>query len=231
MHRKGLFFFGLIFLIFLISINAHGNLERSWQNYEPVYQLEGATETVFLTFNILWGDEHLEELLSFLEKKGFEAVFFVTGSWLKKYPEEGKKILSRGHHLGNGTLSYGRLIFFEEKEIKKEIEGFNLLCKELLGYQPTFFRSPYGEFNKKIVRIAKDEGCITLLWSINTFLLSEWENELLLTRLGENLHDGAVLLFHVNHRVNELLPVISEYLEWKGFKVGSPDIILDYFEK
>lgn len=170
--------------------------------------------------------------MEILDSYEVKAVFFLTGEWLGKNFREAQSIIDHGHEIGNHTYSRSRLILLEEEEIEEEIIKFNTLCRELLDYQPSFFRPPYGAYNARIVRIAAKEECITVLWSINSLMLSDLESELIIGRLEERFHDGAVILFHTSSpNIQNTLPGIIEFLHWKGYTIGSPDLLLEQAEK
>ena len=197
----------------------------------PIFQAEGMESTVFFTFDVLWQAEDLEILLRCLEEQEVKAIFFITGEWLKKNYQEAKKIIDFGHYLGNKTLSHGKLLLMTEEEIAGEIGKFNELCIELLDYRPFFFRPPYGEYNARIVRIAKEQKMHTLLWSINLKTLSERSTELILNHLEECLHDGAILLCHASFpRIIQILPEIITFIKWKGYKIETPDLLKDMLQ-
>lgn len=119
-----------------------------------------------------------------------------------------------------------------EEEVAAEIMEFNNLCIETLNEKPAFFRPPYGEYNPRIVRLARDNDCFTLLWSVNALVLSNLEMELIMSHIEEQIHDGAVFLFHTTSPgILETLPQIVDFLEWKGYSIASPDLILEYAEK
>ncbi len=199
---------------------------------EPIYQVEGLKSVVFLTFDLLWQKDHLEDILAFLDERGIKAIFFVTGEWIKKNHQEAQKIIDHGHQLGNHTFSHGKLLLMTEEEIIEEISKFNKLCNELLNYNPTFFRPPYGEYNARIVRIAREQNLFTLLWSINVKTLSERETELIISHLEECLHDGAILLCHTSSpKILLTLPKVIDFIEWKGCKVETPLLLQEYAEK
>lgn len=221
------FFLTFCFLMIFIAVNAITTLRFS-NRLEPVYQVEGSESVIYFTFNVLWEKEHLHHILEILDKNDIQAIFYITGEWLKRNPLEARTIIQKGHELGNYTYSSARLLLMPENEIVDEIKSFNKLSRELLGFQPLFFRPPYGEYNSRIIRIAKEQDCITLLWSINMLMLSDVEKEFMFGRLEERLHDGAVLLFHTAYPVTvEILPDVIEFVEWKGYSIGSPEEILE----
>ncbi len=228
--KKPLFFCMaiLLFMFMIMFLFIAGNSKDEMPLY-PLYQLEGAGNTVFITFNILWDvEEELEALLDYLYEKEIEAVFFATGDWVKKFPELAARILERGQHLGNYALSYRRLILMTEEEVKAEIKEFNELCLGFsdLGYKPLFFRPAHGEYSSKIVRLAKEAGCLTLLWSINARTLTQCEPAFILNHLEERLHPGAVILFHLSPGMASAFPQIVDFLIWKGYALGSPKQLL-----
>lgn len=192
--------------------------------------MEGSGAVVFFTFNVLWEKEHLPVILDILDENDIRAVFFITGEWLKRNPHEAKAILEKGHELGNYTYSRAKLLTMPEEKVAEEIKSFNTLSRELLGFHPLLFRPPYGEYNTRIIRIAGEQDCITLLWSINLGMLSDTEKEYTFSRLEERLHDGAVLLFHTAYPgIAETLPDIIEFIKWKGYAIGPPENVLDKY--
>jgi len=214
--------------LFTLNVVVKGTPARS----HPFYHIEGLKSAVFLTFDVLWQKEPLEELLEFLEKRKIKAIFFVTGEWLKKNYPEGQKILSKGHQLGNHTFSHRKLLYMAEEEIEEEIKKFNMLCQNLFGFYPTFFRPPYGEYNMRIVRIASEQDLWTLLWSINLKTLSERESSLIISHLEESLHHGAILLCHTSSpQIMQILPEIIDFIEWKGYTIETPYTLQKYLEK
>lgn len=183
---------------------------------------------MFLTFNILWEEEPVKDILQILQENEIKALFFTTGEWVKKYKDNALEIILSGHYLGNHSYSHRKLLFLTEDEVISEIQGFNQACMEHLNYRPSFFRPPYGEYNARIINLAREHGCLTLLWSINTLMLSNFEGELIISRLEERLHDGAVILFHTSSpRLMETLPEMISFLKWKGYRIGSPEEILN----
>ncbi|MEW5921081.1 MAG: polysaccharide deacetylase family protein [Bacillota bacterium] len=212
----------------VIILTVTGGANRSLPP-RPLYQMEGADKTVLFTFNILWDvEEELEAVLTYLQAHKIEAVFFVTGEWVKMFPESAIKILEHEQHLGNRSVSHRRLILLTEEEIAAEIKGFNQICQEMPGYAytPSFFRPPHGEYNSRIVRLAKEADCLTLLWSINARTMTDQQPAFIINHLEERLHPGAIILFHLSPGVARSLPLLVDFLTWKGYTIGSPRQLL-----
>lgn len=232
--KKPLFFCPVLLLIIVAVLAFVGGMKASFPP-QPVYHLTTGDNTVLFTFNILWegegendenGAEELNEVLVFLKSQDIEAVFFVTGEWINKFPVSANKILQHGHYLGNRSLSHRRFTLLTDEEARAEIEGFNHICAEKLDYTPSFFRPPYGEYNSRIVRLAEEAGCLTLLWTINARTMSINDLGLAMERFEERLYPGSIILFHLYPGVASLLPSVVDFLDWKGYNIASPEILL-----
>ncbi len=83
-------------------------------------------------------------LLRLLEKYGAIATFFVTGERLRRYPDIGREIISRGHSIGNHSYTHDDYLMFRgTKTIIREIESTQEACSKL-GFLPRLFRPPVG---------------------------------------------------------------------------------------
>lgn len=229
--KKPLFFFVFSLLLTVLFTVQAAILAKDSRYPEPIFQVEDSKGTLFFTFNLSWGESQLDALLRLLDQHEIKAVFFISGHWLEKYLQRAKEITDHGHWIGNHTFSYSRLTTLEEEEIDQEISRFNNLCQDVCNVKPIFFRPPYGEYNPRIVRVARENDCHTLLWSVNALTLSNLETELLINHVEERIHDGAVVLLHVSPRAVEILPSIIAFLEWKGYTIASPDLIQEYAVK
>lgn len=224
--KKPLFFCMGLLAITIVSIYFSG-IVRAPLSARPLYQMGVTDQTVLLTFNVLWeANGELDAVLSYLKSHGIEAIFFVTGEWIKKFPGAAAAVLEHGQHLGNRSISHRRLIFLTEEEIAEEINGFNRTSKEILGYTPAFFRPPYGEYNGRILRLAGDAQYSTLIWSINAHTITKREPAFIVNHLGERLHPGAIILFHLSPGVSNTLPLLTDLLSLKGYTIASPKQLL-----
>lgn len=90
---------------------------------EPLYFVPGNPGKVAFTFEALWGTEGLEEILAVLKREGVHCTFFVTGPWVTRHPESAKAIIGDAHELGNHSCSHRSLLYADEEEITREIQG------------------------------------------------------------------------------------------------------------
>ena len=93
----------------------------------------------------------LHPLLDLLSSYSFRTCFACVGAWIEKYPEEHIRILENGHEIVNHTYSHPnneelnpkRFNELTIKEQKDEIEKCHEICKRVLDYAPSGFRTPH----------------------------------------------------------------------------------------
>ena len=198
----------------------------------PIYFAEGGPSRVALTFEILWSGENLDKILSILERESLQATFFITGIWLEKNAEVAKSILAGGHEIGNHTMSRRILIAMSQQEMTKEIKAFNTLCAEILEYRPRLFRPPLGLYNGQVLRTARQQGCRTVLWSVDSGDWVSQSSSEISRRVAERVHDGAILLFRVEApHLPAALPEVLEIMRQQGYEPGSVGSLLENRER
>lgn len=106
-----------------------------------------------------------DEILAVLEKHNVKCTFFMTGYFLREFPEEAKRIYAAGHEIANHSNTHKHM---------KELNSYNQLrqlqipteeAEALLGVTPRLFRPPHGEYNSNISSIARAEGMELVMWS------------------------------------------------------------------
>jgi peptidoglycan/xylan/chitin deacetylase (PgdA/CDA1 family) len=195
---------------------------------------EHAAKEIALTFDAGWLYENAKVLLNLLAEYHVEATFFARGNWVKDHPELATKIVKSGHALENHSLTHGHLSTMTDAEIKAEIHRTTDIIREVTGYQPKLFRPPYGEYDKRILRILREEGYpYTILWSVDSH---DWAEELngvkitkeyLIDRVLENASDNGIVLMHVGgYETVNALPEIIRGLRAAGYELVKVQDIL-----
>lgn len=104
-------------------------------------------------------------ILEVLEKHNVKCTFFMTGYFLREFPDEARKIFEAGHEIANHSNTHKHM---------KELSSYNQLrqlqipteeAEALLGVTPRLFRPPHGEYNANIASIARAEGMEVVMWS------------------------------------------------------------------
>ena len=186
-----------------------------------------ATKQIALTFDAGWLYENTEALLNLLDEYNVKATFFVRGLWVKEHPDLAIEIVNRGHALENHSLTHGHMSTMTDAEVENEIRQTTDMIRETTGYLPQLFRPPYGEYDKRILRILIEEGYpYTILWSVDSY---DWAEELngvkitkdyLVNRVLNKASDNGIILMHVGgYETIHALPEIITGLRSEGYEL------------
>ena len=185
------------------------------------------TKQIALTFDAGWLYENTEALLNLLDEYNVKATFFVRGLWVKEHPGLAAEIVNRGHALENHSLTHGHMSTMTDAEVGNEIRATTDMIRETTGYLPQLFRPPYGEYDKRILRILIEEGYpYTILWSVDSY---DWAEELngvkitkdyLVNRVLNKASDNGIILMHVGgYETIHALPEIITGLRSEGYEL------------
>jgi peptidoglycan/xylan/chitin deacetylase (PgdA/CDA1 family) len=185
------------------------------------------TKQIALTFDAGWLYENTEALLNLLDEYNVKATFFVRGLWVKEHPGLAAEIVNRGHALENHSLTHGHMSTMTDAEVENEIRGTTDMIRETTGYLPQLFRPPYGEYDKRILRILKEEGYpYTILWTVDSY---DWAEEMngvkitkdyLVNRVLNKASDNGIILMHVGgYETIHALPEIITRLRSEGYEL------------
>lgn len=182
---------------------------------------------VYLTFDSGYEDGYTEKILDVLKDKNVKATFFITGHYLNTASDLVKRMIEEGHIVGNHTVNHKCMPNLSDEEIKNEIMNLHNAVFEKFGYEMKYFRPPKGEFSQRVVKLAKDLGYTTVMWSS---AYDDWDKEKQnreeygKKKIIENIHNGCVLLLHSTSKDNSniLSDVITE-INRMGYEFKSID--------
>jgi peptidoglycan/xylan/chitin deacetylase (PgdA/CDA1 family) len=142
--------------------------------------------------------DHTHEILDVLKKHQIKATFFLSGLWVKKYPETARRIASEGHEIGNHSYEHPDLRQRSYTEIKRSIKRAEETIKEITGINPRpLFRAPYGYQDNKVLKAVNDVGYnYSFLWSIDTCDYMQPPSKDIVQTIFENVRRGHIILMH-----------------------------------
>jgi peptidoglycan/xylan/chitin deacetylase (PgdA/CDA1 family) len=134
------------------------------------------TTTVALAFDDGPDPRYTPKILDLLKKNRVKATFCLVGTRAKAYPQLVRRIAAEGHTLCNHSwqhlmdlakVSDGKPAHSDayiKKDLKKTTDA-------ILAAAPvarvTYFRAPGGRFTKRLVKIAKSMGMVSLHWTVD----------------------------------------------------------------
>jgi polysaccharide deacetylase family sporulation protein PdaB len=188
----------------------------------PIYSVFTEEKVVSLTFDVAWGAEDIDEVLATLDSYDIKATFFLVGDWMRKYPDEVKKIAELGHDIASHSDKHPHMSKMTKDQIKADILAAHATIKELLGIECDLFRAPYGEYNNAVVQGAKECGYYTIQWDVDSLDWKEYGKEPLIQKVltNKNLGPGSIILLHTGTKyTKDALAPIIEGLQAKGYKM------------
>ncbi len=211
----------LILVIFLTSILY---LSGSSKEKElPVFN-ENTPKYVALTFDDGPHYKYTEMLLDGLKKRNVKVTFFVLGSNASKNYNIIKKAALDGHVIGNHTYSHKNLFRLKEEEILEEIDKTNQIIEAITGTTPKYFRPSYGNYNGKILKLAKME---TVLWNVDSLDWKIKNSNQITRRVLNKVSDGSIILMHDIYKSSvKAAFLIIDKLQEEGYEFVTIDELL-----
>ncbi len=192
----------------------------------PIYRGHPEKEMVTLLINVSWGTENIPSMLKTLREKNVKANFFIEGKWASQNSDLVKMIQEEGHTIGNHAYNHPDMKRLATAENREQIEKTNEIIKAITGETPKWFAPPSGSYNEQVVQIAADLEMETVLWSVDTI---DWKNPtvpVMLKRVEEKVHPGAMILMHPTDVVNSGLAELIDMIKRKGYKIAAIERLL-----
>jgi peptidoglycan/xylan/chitin deacetylase (PgdA/CDA1 family) len=160
-------------------VSAIGNTALAPLPGLPISFDNGSTlkKVVALTFDGSALDNAVGDILDTLKSRNTRATVFLTGDFLRAFPDMVRRILAEGHEAGNHTLSHPHLTSYAQDQTQTTLPSVTelFLCRELMRTDSIFFtiagrhfspiwRAPFGEKNRTICCWAQKCGYIHIGW-------------------------------------------------------------------
>jgi peptidoglycan-N-acetylmuramic acid deacetylase len=162
--------------------------------------------------------------LDVLRDNGVQAIFFITGPYLKDHQELVRRMVEEGHVVGNHTIHHPSLPEVSDERVEEEVLGLDRAFYEKFGEHMTYLRPPKGEYSERTLSITDKLGYRNMFWS---FAYDDWYRdksrgaEYARDIVMRNLHNGAILLLHAVSKDNtEALDSIIKGAREQGYDFG-----------
>jgi peptidoglycan/xylan/chitin deacetylase (PgdA/CDA1 family) len=145
---------------------------------KQVSQFYTPEKVLALTFDGGSSNRITHQILDTLLSRNVKSTMFLTGDFIRLYPEETRRIVADGHEVGNHSLSHPHLTRLEidgsstsRDYVNREFIINQLLKTDSLFYQTTqekmapVWRAPFGEQNRDILTWAAEAGFKHINWS------------------------------------------------------------------
>ncbi|WP_312115359.1 polysaccharide deacetylase family protein [Brevibacillus reuszeri] len=184
---------------------------------QPIYRGNPKKPAISFMINVAWGNEYLDSMLDTLDKHKVKTTFFLDGSWVKRYPEEAKKIAARGHEIGNHAYSHPDMKTLGTQRIHQEINRTQEIIIKTLGIKPTLFAPPSGSFNQRVVQIAHDPFQMnTIMWTADTVDWQKPPPAYVIRKISGLMGNGVLVLMHPTSTSEKSLDQLLTIAKQKG---------------
>ena len=197
------------------------------QDYDGISMGSKDSNKVYLTFDCGYEAGYTEAILDVLAETNVKATFFITAHYLNTASDIVKRMIEEGHIVGNHTVNHKCLPNISDEEIKDEVMKLHNAVYEKFGYEMTYFRPPKGEFSERVIKIVKDLGYTTVMWSS---AYDDWDTnkqgreEYGKKKIVDNIHNGCVLLLHATSQDNsKILKDVIEQIKNMGYEFKNID--------
>ncbi|MDV2682870.1 polysaccharide deacetylase family protein [Alkalihalophilus lindianensis] len=169
------------------------------ERYPDTFFLQGPTDQnrIALTFDDGPDPRFTEEVLDVLNQYNVPATFFLMGSRAIAYPEIVERMNNEGHVIGNHTYFHPNLV--KEGDIatlEREVTRTEDVLKDIIGYQTSLFRAPYGFLYNELVEKLAEMQYSVIGWSVDSLDWQEDPPEVIASKVIDNVQPGAIILMH-----------------------------------
>ncbi len=202
-------------------------VSTTWTSIEAassriIYQGPSSPKVVSLTFDDGSDGTNIDQILQILEAHKIKATFFLTGGGVNHHPNKIRRIVSKGHEIGNHSYTHPDFRKLTKTQMKNELQRTESIIKNVTGIYPKkLFRAPYGAYNNHVLEgVGKAGYPYTIQWSIDTI---DWRGDsatAIYNRVIKNAKPGAIVLMHTGKGATgtlEALPKMIKELKRQGY--------------
>lgn len=178
-------------------------------------------KVVALTFDAAYDPAPLKGILAALEAADADATFFLTGEFVRDFPDHTKLIIDAGHPIGNHSYSHPDFTELSADRMRDEIRRTSAALVKLGAPDPApLFRPPFGAYDKRVLSVLANEGYVSVYWTIDTLdWMPERTPEQIRSTVLNKLVPGAIVLMHVGSKQElQVLPGLLEEIAARGYR-------------
>lgn len=124
-------------------------------------------------------------------------------------------MINEGHEVGNHSYSHRDLRKLSDANVISQLRNTNNAIAAITGRNPKVMRPPYGAFDRRVTRLAKQEGLALVLWTPSPQDWKYKDSDYVYNYIINNVKPGSTLLLHDIHKTTvdgfiRALPVLTE---------------------
>jgi len=184
-------------------------------------RVETTDSVIALTFDDGPTPQHTDSVLAILAEHDAHATFFMVGEAMERNPDVVRRVLRKGHEIGNHSYSHRRMILMRPSTIRREVDRTDTLILEAGQDGRAFMRPPYGRRLVGLPAYLARQGRPVVLWDVEPDTYVREADDVVAYALT-HVRPGSILLLHVeipSRRENrKALPRILRELGARGYR-------------
>lgn len=211
----------LLLILIIMLLASSVVYVQAYHKLKPIYEVETDKKIIALTFDISWGNQTPMPVIEILKENNIKCTFFLSGPWVKQYPDIAKQIQKNGHEIGSHGYRHINLSTLSKAEIKEEVMKAHKNIQEITGIQPKLIRTPNGDYNDNVIEAIHEVNYEAIQWGTDSL---DWMNpgvNTIIERVTKKAHPGDIILMHASDtckQTAEALPVIIKNLKEQGYE-------------
>jgi len=186
-------------------------------------------QKIALTFDGDYLNNVTPEILDILKQENIKCTMFLTGRYIRKYPDLVNRMVAEGHEIGDHTWTHPHLTTYEQNRQHQTLPGVTaeLVQQQLLKTAELFrqttgtriaplWRAPYGEHNAEIRNWAAAVGFRHVGWTVG----KDWEHGM------DTLDWVADTTMTVYHSADEIAKKILSFAGNKPYGANGAIILM-----
>lgn len=164
------------------------------------------------------------EILDYTKQHHIPCAWFVTGWFIRKFPDLVERFAARGDEIGNHTDTHPHCTNVGKARLERELRAVEdgLEKLDLRITTPAFFRPPFGEYDKSVVKTAASLGYTTVTWTAtSTDYERNADSDHVAKVILKHTVPGAVILTHASDVSRKTIPKVAEELTARGYRFVS----------
>ena len=205
-------------------------IKKLFSNY--VWDIPNKENKIYLTFDDGPTPEVTAWVLDQLKKYHAKATFFCIGKNIEQHPEIFKKIIEKGHTIGNHTFNHLNGWKTNTNEYIENSVQCSVAINQLTGHRTAdcilnsehckLFRPPYGKIKRAQAKKLRQKGFKIIMWDV---LSADFDQsitkEKCLNNVISNTQSGSIIVFHDSVKafknLEYVLPRALQYLAENNF--------------
>ena len=149
-----------------------------------------------------------------LSRYGVTGSFFFVGSKMELFPDVVKAVHAAGHLVFGHSYDHDRLTQLDAASLERNFRRTQAKIADLIGKEPAMYRPPFGDCDGAVVDAARQAGCTTILWSLDTLDWSQKEADHIRRNVETFARNGEIVLMHSSPGCTETAAALPGMIEW-----------------